>query len=85
MGRQMIPLRKSRSSSGTGTGFQSKAKKPIISQRSAEANAKTITFTIALIPIVSVILTESPGLLLGSSASAIFVTETHITVELELQ
>src|SRR4029078_8004846 len=49
-----------------------------MSRCATEANAKTITFTLALIPIIWVLLVVA-----GKSATSIFVTETHIAIELD--
>src|SRR5207342_959879 len=63
-------------------GLQSESEKPIISQCAAQAHTQSVAFTVALIPIVYVILTEL--IVAGKSATAIFVTETYVAIELNL-
>src|SRR4030095_9125019 len=63
----------------TGAGFQSKSEKPIVSQRTTQANAHSVAFTRAFIPIIWV-----RGITPCCPSAAIFVTHAGITVELEL-
>ena len=53
-------------------------RRTIIQKRSTEAQAKTVTFTLALLPIIWV-----KRIVAGKSAAAVFVSETYITEELQ--
>src|SRR5262249_37688564 len=62
----------------TGACLQSKTEEPIIEKCSAQTQAKTVTFALALLPIIWM-----SRIVVGKSAAAVLISQPHITEEFQ--